>query len=45
MSNRRRHRFEGFRMLDWRAMEDHYRDMASRGIWDSHSGREWCRKE
>ena len=32
MSNRRRHKFEGFRMVDWRAMEDHYRDMASKGI-------------
>jgi hypothetical protein len=32
MSNNRRYRFEGFRLVDWRVMEDHYRDMASRGL-------------
>ncbi|MCR3954775.1 MAG: DUF2812 domain-containing protein [Gudongella sp.] len=32
MSNRKIHRLEGFRLVDWKVMEDHYRNMASRGM-------------
>jgi len=32
MSSRKRHRLEGFRLVDWKVMEDHYGDMAGKGM-------------
>jgi len=32
MSRDKRHRLEGFRNLDWKVMEEHYKDKASQGL-------------